>query len=349
MDFHHFLDAHETPFEQMCEDLLERYAYDLTHQISPATLRRFTPSTIRRRWSTLTRAIWFCQNRGYLKNRFPFREVRTPRGSSVVLDIGVKLPGLNEPDELVTALHHETLNGVFDELGPNPRSVDAGGLAFDRPTTAVRLMVELCWNTGMRRSEVCSLSVQHFLHLSTRGKDPLSSIAISIIGKGSKKRKVPVFVWLIAAVQSYIENERDQLIRMRIESGRGNDHGYAFVLRTNSTVHRGAPITPQVLDRKFAAAREKFIEKTRTLNVEAFSRASRERITIHSLRHTFALHTYVAQSRSGHGDPIKYIQSVLGHSMRETTEAIYLRSAQVYRSEIEDELRRHIEEALSPS
>ena len=51
----------------------------------------------------------------------------------------------------------------------------------------------------------------------------------------------------------------------------------------------------------------------------------------------------VPKRSNGDMDAIKYVQSVLGHILRETTESIYLRSANAFESEIRESIRLHIE------
>jgi integrase len=345
IDFHHYLDARGRTFELIDEELLQGYAYDLNNSISPVTFRKFAASTIRRRWSTLTKAIRFCQSRGYLKNRFAIVEVQTPQGTALNLDVGVKLPGLNEADEHVTALHIDTLNGVFDQLGPTPTHVEGGELIISDGLTGPRLMVELCRHAGLRRAEVCDLKAQTVLNAITNGKDNFVQVAIQVMGKGSKKRKVPVPVWLLNALKRYAVEERARLLGART-ARRGMDHGFLFVQKTKSSRYKGEPVTPETLNRVFARARDEYLKKLASKDDVAYERASRERITVHALRHTFALHTYVARQIAGDPDPIKYIQLVLGHAMRQTTESIYLRSCEAHYSELESEILQRINASM---
>ncbi len=256
----------------------------------------------------------------------------------MALDVGVRLPRLNDTDELVTALHPATLVGLMDELGPSPIAEIDGQLELVSSSTAERLMAELCWNSGLRRSEVCKLDPATVLSISTRGRDPLSTVALRVVGKGSRARKVPVPVWLLEAIKLYAEGERAKMIEKR-----GVGESYLFVVSSNNTAQRGLSITAQTFNRKFAKARTRLLNRLAKECPSSYETSSRERITVHSLRHTFALFTYIARRNAGDPDPIKYVQSVLGHAMRQTTEAIYLRSAQVYESEIVDAIGRRIE------
>jgi len=349
IDFFHYLDAMKRPFELIDEDLLQHYAYDLRTNTSPVTLKKFAASTIRRRWSTLTKAIRYCQGRGYLKSRFAIVEVKTPKGIELKLDVGVKLPGLNEPDEHVTALYIDTVNGVLDQLGPSPTAVEDGEVVLSERTTGPRLMAELCRHAGLRRAEVCSVQAKTIVHAHTANKDNFVQVSIPVIGKGSKKRKVPVPVWLLNALKKYAIGERALLLKKRQQAGKGKDHGLLFVQAINSSRFRGAAFTPATFDRIFAKARDAYLKDLAGKDEKAHERASRERITVHALRHTFALHTYVARLSTGDLDPIKHIQLILGHKMRLTTESIYLRSCEAYHSELESEIHHRIHRNLSGS
>lgn len=342
IDFHHYLDARNRPFELIDEELLQGYAYDLSNNISPVTFKRFAASTVRRRWSTLTKAIRFCQSRGYLKSRFDIEEMKTPHGTALKLEVGVKLPGLNEPDEHVTALSIDTLNGVLDQLGPSPTTVENGDVVLNDGLTGPRLMAELCRHAGLRRAEVCSLHTQTIVNAYTDGKDNFVQVAIPVIGKGSKKRKVPVPVWLLNALKHYVVGERTRLLKLRREAGHDAANPSLFLQTVNSSLYRGAPVTPATFDRVFAKARDRYLKELAARDDRAWERAARERITVHSLRHTFALHTYVVRLSSGDPDPIKYIQQVLGHTMRQTTESIYLRSCEAHYSELECDIVKRI-------
>ncbi|WP_336341140.1 hypothetical protein, partial [Stenotrophomonas muris] len=54
-------------------------------------------------------------------------------------------------------------------------------------------------------------------------------------------------------------------------------------------------------------------------------------------------YTYMQKRANGDMDAIKYVQSLLGHRLRETTESIYLRSANPFESETRESIRLHRE------
>lgn len=343
-DFHHFLDARKKRVSDVDEQLLKAYADTLTDLDSAVTLEKFAAATIHRRWSTVTKLVAFCVKRGYLRKPPALLSKQTKRGTVQVLDVDVNLPGLNDADELITALHPETVVGVLDELGPNPVVERNGLVELALATTAQRLMAELCYHAGLRRSEVCDLHAITILKTRTEGRDPLTAVAIPVVGKGNKKRNVPVPVWLLEALKRYAKGTRQALIDLRLRYRKLEDHGVLFVLDINDRRHAGNPITPQTFDRHFALAKDRLLKRlSEELDLARYESTQRERITIHALRHTFALYTYMEKRANGDMDAIKYVQSVLGHSLRETTESIYLRSANAFESETRESIRLHIE------
>ncbi|MER2020856.1 MAG: tyrosine-type recombinase/integrase [Stenotrophomonas sp.] len=343
-DFHHFLDARKKRVSDVDEDLLKAYADTLMDLESAVTLEKFAAATIHRRWSTVTKLVAFCVKRGYLRKPPALLSKQTKRGTVQVLDVGVHLPGLNDADELITALHPQTVVGILDELGPNPLVERNGLIELALATTAQRLMAELCYHAGLRRTEVCDLQALTILMTRTEGRDPLTAVAVPVVGKGNKKRNVPIPVWLLDALKRYATGVRQHLIDLRLLHHNYKDHGFLFVLDTNNRRHVGNPITPQTFDRHFAIARDRLFKRlSKELDLARYESAQRERITIHALRHTFALYTYMEKRANGDMDAIKYVQSVLGHSLRDTTESIYLRSANAFESETRESIRLHIE------
>ncbi|NCG61496.1 hypothetical protein, partial [Acinetobacter baumannii] len=112
----------------------------MTDLDSAVTLNKLAAATIHRRWSTVTKLIAFCVKRGYLRKAPALLSKQTKRGTVQVLDVDVNLPGLNDADELITALHPETVVGVLDELGPKPVVERNGLVELALATTAQRLM-----------------------------------------------------------------------------------------------------------------------------------------------------------------------------------------------------------------
>ena len=103
-------------------------------------------------------------------------------------------------------------------------------------------MAELCYQAGLRRAEVCDLKAKTILQARTEGRDPLTAVAIPVLGKGNK-RNVPVPVWLLNALKRYAKGVRQRLVDLRLGYHKLEDHGVLFVLDANNRKHAGNPIT----------------------------------------------------------------------------------------------------------
>src|SRR5690606_25033414 len=91
-------------------------------------------------------------------------------------------------------------------------------------------------------------------------------------------------------------------------------HSFLFVIPEGSRSAKGRPVSPKQFNTKFAEARANLIEELRGTNPELHSVACHSRLTVHALRHTFAILTYIARRDQGDPLPGKYVQSVLGHA-----------------------------------
>ncbi len=143
-----------------------------------------------------------------------------------------------------------------------------------------RAIMELLYATGIRISELTSLGLKDL--------DPLAE-EIRVLGKGSKERVVPVGKPAIVALQEYLSELRPKLVS--VEKG---DSGKVFL------GVRGGPLRPR--------------EVRRILEREWETRLPGDRISPHTLRHTFATHML-----SGGAD-LRTVQELLGHSDIATTQ-----------------------------
>lgn len=339
-DFHHYLDSKSLKVSRLTKKALKSYALDLTTSKSAVTGKNLSKATVARRWSTLTKFIAHCLGRGFLKNNIPIVQRETKRGTCEVLDLEVNLEPLQQSGSLVTAVDPETLRGVLDELGPPIFDVVDLQIELCAPSTTDRLMAEVAWNTGLRRTEVCNLRLNSILTLPRAGLDPLSKLSIVIVGKGKKSRSVPFPVWLIDALERYARITRAAAMELRLAAKGEPDHGYLFVHEVGNTRCLGDRISPQTFDRHFAVARRSYLEKISKWDNQVFYQlASAERITVHALRHTFAITAYILRRNAGDPYPSKHLAGILGHASVETTEGIYLRSVEAFESKIRERVR----------
>lgn len=339
-DLHHYLDALGIKVADLTVKSLRGYATDLSHSKSAATGKNLAAGTVNRRWSTLTSFVMHCQRHGYLKNVIPTATRETKRGTKLCLDINADIPGLGSSDRLITALDPETLTGVFLELGSPVINVVDQRVVVCEGTTTDRLMAEVCLYTGLRRAEVCNLKVTAIETPPLEHLDPLSKLPVAVVGKGNKRRSVPFPVWLLDALAIYVGTTRMHALAKRRQLRSEPDHGYVFVHETGDARYLGNRISEQTFDRHFALARESYLAKLAKLQNDAYYRmAAAEAITVHALRHTFAIITYITRRSGGDTQPSKYVASILGHRSVETTEQIYLNSAEAYDSKVRERIR----------
>jgi integrase/recombinase XerD len=150
------------------------------------------------------------------------------------------------------------------------------------PNTPVGLrdkaMLELLYATGLRVSELVGLRIAD-LNLE-RG-------FLTVIGKGSKERAVPMGEAAMAAVQEYLDRARRALL-----SGAESDHLFISMKRRGIT-------------RQMFWERIKFYARKAGIAVP---------VSPHTLRHSFATHLL------DNGADLRAVQAMLGHSDISTTQ-----------------------------
>ena len=141
-----------------------------------------------------------------------------------------------------------------------------------------RAMFELLYSSGLRRAELVGLNFDD-------GGLDLRQAEVTVTGKGSKTRTVPIGAKAVQALNAWLQ-VRSQLAR---------PHEKALFVGA-----RGRRISPAVVN----------------VRLKAWSRASgvTERVHPHMLRHSFASH--VLQS----SQDLRAVQEMLGHSSISTTQ-----------------------------
>jgi integrase/recombinase XerD len=167
---------------------------------------------------------------------------------------------------------------------PEPLSVDEMTRLLDAPSLLHplafrdRALLEFAYATGVRVSELTGVRVRD-LHLDDQ--------FVSVFGKGSKERLVPIGGQAIGRVAIYLRETRPAL-------DRGKSEGRVFL---NA---RGAPLTRMG------------VWKILRQHVEAAG--IEKRVTPHTLRHTFATHLLEG------GADLRAVQEMLGHADISTTQ-----------------------------
>ncbi|WP_018922564.1 tyrosine recombinase XerC [Salsuginibacillus kocurii] len=151
----------------------------------------------------------------------------------------------------------------------------AGSKPLDQRDLAI---IELLYASGLRVSECCSLQ--------TGDIDSILG-TVFVQGKGKKDRYVPVGAFALNALESYLNDGREKLLRQKRD-------------KTLFLNYRGDPITDRGI-RHMLSKRVK--EASHTLHVSP-----------HMLRHTFATHLL------DQGADLRAVQELLGHEHLSSTQ-----------------------------
>ncbi|GJM33830.1 MAG: tyrosine recombinase XerC [Saprospiraceae bacterium] len=150
-----------TSLEKVTHHQIRSWVVDLMGQ-------EMSTRTIRRKLSTLKTYFHFLQKRGFL-NHNPMLKVNTPKVSK-------RLPAV---------VKMEALDTLFDRLN----------FGNDFKGTRDRLILEMLYNTGLRRSELMHLKIEDI---------DFPQRQIKVMGKGSKERLVPFGPDLNKTIEAYL-------------------------------------------------------------------------------------------------------------------------------------------------
>jgi integrase/recombinase XerC/integrase/recombinase XerD len=141
-----------------------------------------------------------------------------------------------------------------------------------------RAMIELAYSCGLRSEEVIALSLDSL---------DFESEQLSVVGKGSRHRRLPVGEPAQRAVEAYLESARPTLATDPTETA-------LFISRN------GRRLSPSDVSRRLSA--------------RVRDAAAASGISPHALRHSFATHLLEG------GADLRTIQELLGHSSISTTQ-----------------------------
>lgn len=283
MDLHAWIDSyldHLRVERALARNTLEAYARDLgelaTHlgeaafeiplRVEPASILDFVVTSSKRGKSARSSARQLSAMRGFFK--FLVRERALPTDPTELVErprLSRKLPRVlsyDEVDRLLAAPPEDTARGIRDSA-----------------------MIHLMYASGLRVSELCGLAL---------GELDLRVGTVSPLGKGGKRRVVPVGQIALERIERYIE-----LVRCHNKGATRDKHLFLSP--------RGKRFTRQGLWKL----------------LKAYARACgiTTPISPHKLRHSFATHLLRG------GADLRAVQSMLGHADLGTTE-IYTRIAQ---------------------
>ena len=165
LQFEEFLKPYE-------KEVSEAIHIDVRNWMVSMMEQKITPRSINRKISALQSFYKFLMRKGELKKN-PLAKVQTPK-TSKRLPVFVELTGI---EKLLNQTEFpEGYEGVLDKM-----------------------IIELLYGTGMRRSEL--------IHLKETDFDSYNS-QIKVLGKGNKERIIPIHNRLAAAIKNYLEEKR---------------------------------------------------------------------------------------------------------------------------------------------
>lgn len=241
-------------------EFFKEFPYKDTEEIQPTDIGDFiriqsknekSTATIQRRLSSLKNFYLFLEKEDYI--HVPMSDVEVPKGVKHLPSI----LSVEQVERLLEAPDLEKPEGQRD-----------------------RAMLELMYASGLRVSELLSLEMKNI---------SIKRGIITIIGKGSKQRKVPFGEFAKEYLVNYLEHGR--------KKNPGSRSDIVFLNRYGDSVSR----------QYFFLQVKKYAEMV----------GIKEDISPHTLRHCFATHLL-----EGNAD-IRTVQTMLGHSNIATTQ-IYL-------------------------
>ncbi|WP_144631517.1 tyrosine recombinase XerC [Bordetella genomosp. 13] len=198
---------------------------------------------------------------------------------------GVRAP--KAPRGLPKALSVEQAQGLLDHAATHPSNDPAAA----RDTA----MFELFYSSGLRLSELTGLDLQYTRDAGYESSGWLdaASAEVIVLGKGGKRRSVPVGRAALDALRKWLD------VRGQLAAGGTPDDAAALFVGA-----RGKRISPRVVQARLAAL--------------AQAAGLPAHVHPHVLRHSFASH--VLQS----AQDLRAVQEMLGHANISTTQ-IYTR------------------------
>jgi integrase/recombinase XerC len=229
----HTLIAYRKDLEQFVDFLETTYGLSAPEEVAHLHIRAWmvelmekglTPRSVNRKLSCLKTYFRFLQKSGAIRNS-PMSKVLAPR-------TGKRLPAV---------VKEQSLSLLFDQ-------VDFGtGFSGARD----RLILELLYCTGMRRSELAGLRLADL---------DMAAARVRVFGKGAKERLIPVARHLVELIQSYLVLRKEafpltsQDVLLLNDKGMplGGDFIYRRVKKYLSLVSTAEQRSPHVLRHSFA-------------------------------------------------------------------------------------------------
>lgn len=245
------------------------------------------------------------------------------------------LKGVPNPANRVHPLQQNEWANIRRALGPLPSEKGADEVSSCRN----RLASELSLWSGARVDEVAHISKHQIARLEPDEVDDHAPLVIRLTHtKGSIPRNALIPAHLARELQTYINGERAAAVQKGRSHGLAREPRQLFVNGEDAGRNAGRAVDRRTLWRAFHnAVREagltQEIERTDSSSgmTSVFMAAAH---CFHDLRHTFACWLYQAELQAGNPDPWKTVQARLGHKYLSTTVDLYLKSVDVFRTNV---------------
>lgn len=215
-------------------------------------MEKNSPATVKKKLAVLSAWITYLR-----KNKYLARDIMA----------SVSIP--QQPTRQPIFFRESEVEHIYDDIYPPTYE---GALA--------KLVLRMLYETGMRRSELASLTVQDV---------NLSKLTIKVLGKGSKERIIPIENELAHNISQYLALRDEKMAEEKAADSRR--------LLINS---KGRPVS----DSMIYSIVEQYMP---TLS-------NADRVSPHVFRHTFATHIL------SEGADINAVKELLGHSSLDSTE-----------------------------
>ncbi|MHC0614203.1 tyrosine-type recombinase/integrase [Komagataeibacter oboediens] len=313
-DWFDSLEQSNLDWREAGEETVAAYRNRMLERPSAHTGRPYARTTINDRIRSVCRFYDWLHRKGWVSARpFHLADVRISFARRQAFLSHLSRYGTTISANVLTVAEYEKL--------PRPLRVDELRQLFENLVFPYDLMAEWAVATGLRRLELCGLSVGQIPDSANldANRHPLMGVSL-FVTKGDRPRTAYAPLRLIDRTHWYIGEDRAALIRRCQRVFPGYQAPSPLFLNK-----RGVGISRARLTAVFS---------------EAFRSAGLDG-SLHWLRHTFAMTMLVRlQAHAAvkpEMNPLKVLQVLLGHSSIQTT-AIYLRCVEIHGRELAESL-----------
>jgi integrase len=320
---------------------IRAYADGLARLVSPRTGEFLAEGTIAQRRTHVVEFYRWANARGEVRiDARNLASVEASAGGS---------PAAPQP----RGFTYEEWGRLRTSIGPLPSAPAYDPCTPEKAPCRDRLMCELAVHTGMRRHEICALTVYQIRALEAKlppeaaGQEfSAKGLWLTVVKGGPRRaRDAIVPVWLIRELLLYADgSERSRAAQVCARKNRGREPAELFLNHAWARHNPGKPFSAKRLTARFAEllVHAGFVERPNPsgTSVEKVSATERPTHSVHDLRHTAAVWRYMVERENGNPDPWKPVQVMLGHAHKETTIKIYLQITNTFEAEVSDRALR---------